>query len=94
MSSGKASAFLTTLVLMASIFSSAAQAQQPQDASLLQYRVKFICGPSDGKTLALGNYFTAINLHNPIEDEFAKPISFRMKFAPALPGLGGVGQAY
>jgi hypothetical protein len=91
MRSGKASALLATLVLLASIFSSVAQAQQPQDASLLQYRVKFICGPSDGKILALGNYFTAINLHNPIEDEFAKPISFRMKFAIALPGVSGAG---
>jgi hypothetical protein len=87
----KTSAFVAVLVLLVSTFSSTAQAQRADDAGLLQYRVKFICGPADGKILPLGSYFTAINVHNPIEDEFAKPISLRVKFAVALPGLSGGG---
>src|SRR4051812_47622461 len=91
MSWSKAVAFLGTLVLLASVFSSVAQSQPTEDQALMQYRVKFICGPADGKILGLGNYFTAINVHNPIEDEFAKPISIRMKFAVALTGEGLAG---
>src|SRR5947208_3666602 len=88
---GRASTFLTSLVLLAFIFSLAAQAQTPRDRSLfLQYRVKFVCGPSDGKIILRGNYSTAINIHNPIEDEFAKPIQLRWKIAVAVPsGPGG-----
>ena len=46
-----------------------------------QYAVKFVCGKSDGKIVAPGEYFTAINVHNPNE----KGIAFRKKFAVALP---------
>ncbi|RMG55008.1 MAG: hypothetical protein D6723_03645 [Acidobacteria bacterium] len=48
----------------------------------LQYAVKFVCGKSDGDVVAPGQYFTAINVHNPTE----KAISFLKKFAVALPG--------
>jgi hypothetical protein len=91
MSKGRSSFLLIALVLLALALSSAAQAQRPEDEGLLQYRVKFVCGPADGRLLALGSYFTAINIHNPIQDEFAKPISLRVKFAVALPGLGQLG---
>jgi len=47
----------------------------------LQYAVKFVCGKSDGKIVAPGIYFTAINVHNPSD----KPVAFRKKFAIALP---------
>jgi hypothetical protein len=92
MSWDKTLSWVAAVVLWASIGASAAHAQPPDDAgALLQYRVKFVCGPADGTLLPLGHYFTAINVHNPIEDEFAKPNSFRMKFAVALPGLGLAG---
>ena len=46
-----------------------------------QYVVKFVCGKSPGEVVARGRYFTAINVHNPLE----KSIRFRKKFAVALP---------
>ena len=51
----------------------------------LLYRAKFVCGRPVGNTLAPGRYFTVINVHNPIEDTSAEPISFTMKFAVAPP---------
>ena len=83
----KGSTFLAAVILLTSIISSAAQAQRAEDAVLMQYRVKFVCGPADGKILARGGYFTSINIHNPIKDE-PKPVSLRVKFAVALEGLG------
>jgi len=47
-----------------------------------QYAVKFVCGKSDGEVVAPGNYFTAINVHNPTYDG----IRFWKKVAVALPG--------
>jgi Concanavalin A-like lectin/glucanases superfamily len=47
-----------------------------------QYAVKFVCGTSKGQVVAPGQYFTAINVHNPNE----KGVAFRKKFAVALPG--------
>jgi len=46
-----------------------------------QYAVKFICGRGDGKVVAQGSYFTAINVHNPTGDA----VGFSKKFAVALP---------
>ncbi len=46
-----------------------------------QYAVKFICGKSDGTVVAPGNYWTAINLHNPSTDRAV----IRKKIAVALP---------
>jgi hypothetical protein len=59
-------------------------------ADSMQYRVKFVCGFGDGKILGLGNYFTAINVHNASEDAVA---SIRMKFAVALPNEGSPGHS-
>jgi hypothetical protein len=54
-------------------------AQQPAPA--FQYAVKFICGKAAGDVVAPGQYFTAINVHNPAD----QAISFSKKFAIALP---------
>jgi hypothetical protein len=47
-----------------------------------QYAAKFICGKGDGRVVAPGVYFTAINVHNPSDDTAV----FRKKVAVALPG--------
>ncbi len=49
---------------------------------MFQYAVKFVCGKSEGRVVAPGAYFTAINVHNPNE----RGIGFKKKFAVALPG--------
>ena len=43
-----------------------------------QYAVKFVCGSTGSGILARGRYFTAINVHNPRDEE---PIHFYKKFA-------------
>lgn len=48
---------------------------------LFQYAVKFVCGKSDGRVVAPGSYWTAINVHNPAN----RRIVLRKKFAVALP---------
>lgn len=48
---------------------------------IFEYAVKFVCGKSDGTVVAPGEYWTAINVHNPN----TKAISFRKKIAVALP---------
>jgi hypothetical protein len=53
------------------------------EPTVFQYAAKVICGKSDGKVLAPGVYFTAINVHNPT---YAR-IGLRAKVAVALPGL-------
>jgi hypothetical protein len=53
-----------------------------QEREVYQYVVKIICGLSEGKIIAQGRYFTAINLHNPSD----RGVSFRYKVAVALPG--------
>jgi hypothetical protein len=50
-------------------------------APVIQYAVKFVCGPSPGNVVAKGTYFTAINVHNPT----GVAVSFRKKIAIALP---------
>jgi len=59
-----------------------AQAPQPLP---IQYAVKFVCGkspaPGQPQVVATGNYFTAINVHNPFNDT----VKFRKKIAVALP---------
>lgn len=47
-----------------------------------QYAVKFVCGKSDGEVVAPGEYWTAINVHNPTY----QTVAFRKKIAVALPG--------
>jgi len=51
-----------------------------QDVPALQYAVKFVCGPSEGPRVAPGQYFTAINVHNPM----LSPAGLRWKVATAL----------
>jgi hypothetical protein len=48
---------------------------------IFQYAVKFVCGQSEGRVVAPGQYWTAINVHNPTYS----PIRFRKKIAIALP---------
>lgn len=57
----------------------------PSDApsqSGFEYAVKFVCGTPQVPVVAPGEYFTAINVHNPSE----RPVSFVKKIAIALPG--------
>lgn len=67
-----------------SIFLDSCACGKPQEEKdvLYQYAVKFVCGKSRGDILAPGEYWTAINVHNPT----AKAIRFRKKIAIALPG--------
>ncbi len=46
-----------------------------------EYSVKFVCGKPQTPVLASGEYFTAINVHNPND----QPIEFKKKIAVALP---------
>jgi hypothetical protein len=48
-----------------------------------QYAAKVVCGTSDGSVVAPGTYFTAVNVHNPLDAR----VRFRVKVAVALPGL-------
>jgi hypothetical protein len=48
----------------------------------LQYAVKFVCGKPNTPVAAPGQYFTAINVHNPAR----QPVAFKKKIAVALPG--------
>ncbi len=50
---------------------------------IFQYAAKFVCGTSKGQVVAPGQYFTAINVHNPTY----APVRLRAKLAVALPGL-------
>lgn len=49
---------------------------------IFQYAVKFVCGTSHGDVAAPGEYWTAINVHNPTPAN----TRFRKKIAIALPG--------
>jgi len=49
-----------------------------QTNTLNQYAAKFVCGKSDGDLAAPGQYFTIINVHNPLPNV---NINFRKKFA-------------
>jgi len=53
-----------------------------QEKETYHYVVKIICGLSEGKIVAQGRYYTAINIHNPTN----RGVSFRYKVALALPG--------
>jgi len=66
---------LRASLLIAVVCITQAQAQQAQ------YSAKFVIGNSNGDILAPGQYFTAINVHNPT----AQAITIRKRFAIALP---------
>jgi len=55
---------------------------QRAEAQQSQFAAKFVIGTSKGEILAPGQYFTAINVHNPTGQE----ITIRKRFAVALPG--------
>jgi hypothetical protein len=55
---------------------------EAERARALQYAAKFVCGKGDGRVVAPGAYFTAINVHNPGD----QVVAFRKKIAIALPG--------
>src|ERR1044072_2632277 len=67
-------------LLMSVLWASTALAQE---LPTFEYAVKFVCGKADNKVVAPGEYFTAINVHNPDDD---KRVGLRKKFAIALPG--------
>jgi hypothetical protein len=48
-----------------------------------QYAAKVVCGRSEGKAVARGQYYTAVNVHNPND----WVVRVAIKFARALPGL-------
>jgi hypothetical protein len=55
---------------------------EPVQPTILQYAAKFVCGEAEDESgLAEGRYFTAINVHNPLE----KAVAFHKKIAFALP---------
>ena len=62
---------------------SSAKLELIQESPAFQYAAKFVCGKSEGKVVAPGVYFTAVNVHNPTYTA----IRFRVKIAVALPGL-------
>ena len=77
--------FVAAMVLLTlPVSEERARAQAPAPPTF-QYAVKFVCGksPTQGQpqVVATGNYFTAINVHNPVNDT----VKFRKKIAVALP---------
>jgi hypothetical protein len=73
-------AVFSTVVLLALVLQ--VTSAQAAERVMFQYAVKFVCGKSEGRVVAPGAYFTAINVHNPNE----RGIGFKKKFAVALPG--------
>jgi hypothetical protein len=63
------------VALLACLAAGSANAQQP----VFEYAVKFVCGIAsrDPPVVALGTYFTAINVHNPGKElvKFVKHVS-------------------
>jgi hypothetical protein len=70
------------LLLAAAPFFLTASTAAAQEPKGFEYAVKFVCGKSDERVVAPGEYFTAINVHNPN----AGVLAFKKKFAIALPG--------
>ena len=54
---------------------------QVRQLTIFLYAAKFVCGKSDGRIVSPGQYFTAINVHNPGREG----VHFRKKIAVALP---------
>ncbi|MGH2775522.1 MAG: CARDB domain-containing protein [Actinomycetota bacterium] len=52
---------------------------------IFQYAAKFVVGRSKGEVLAPGEYWTAVNIHNP----HRRAVRFRVKVAVGLPGKAG-----
>ena len=77
--------FVAVMILLASAVSERPARAQAAAPLRFQYAVKFVCGKSpvqgQPQVVATGNYFTAINVHNPVNDT----VTFRKKIAVALP---------
>lgn len=56
--------------------------KKKQQRRKFEYAVKFVCGKPESPVVAPGDYFTAINVHNP----GILPVFFLKKIAVALPG--------
>jgi hypothetical protein len=70
---------LSLSLLMILLLSGAGTSQSSaQTNTVNQYAAKFVCGKSDGDLAAPGQYFTIINVHNPLPNA---NINFRKKFA-------------
>jgi hypothetical protein len=50
--------------------------------SYVSYAAKIVCGASDGKVVAPGEYWTAVNVHNPS----TKAVALKKRIVVALPG--------
>jgi hypothetical protein len=50
--------------------------------SYISYATKIVCGISDGKVVAPGEYWTAVNVHNPS----TKQVTLKKRVIVALPG--------
>ncbi|HEX8851052.1 MAG TPA: CARDB domain-containing protein [Gemmatimonadaceae bacterium] len=71
-----------SLFLGVAVLAPPARDARAQDSTAVEYAVKIICGAPNRPALARGQYFTAINVHNPGTDS----VSFRQKFATTRPG--------
>ncbi len=49
---------------------------------IYRYAAKIVCGASDGKVVAPGEYWTAVNVHN----SSAKAVEVKKRFVVAFPG--------
>lgn len=77
---------MTKLIVLLLFVFLLAPAGQAQEVPTFQYAVKFVCGAAEGRHVAPGQYFTAVNVHNPM----LSATGFRWKVATAL-SLGAEG---
>ena len=77
---------LFSTLILAVLSSAAIPQSSAQTKFLKQYAAKFVCGKTDGPLAARGQYFTIINVHNPIHPHtnFSSTVEFKKGFA-----LGG-----
>lgn len=82
---------LATLALLALPVTAATAQPAPGPVMPLEYAVKFVCGtnPMQGAvvtTAAAGNYYTAVNIHNPFS---SNKLTYKIALAPFPPGQPG-----
>lgn len=71
-----------SLLILISLSSVGTSQSSAQSNTLNQYAAKFVCGKIDGGLAAAGQYFTIINVHNPLPNA---NVNFRKKFALGKP---------
>ena len=77
------SLLLLAIAFLSTPFSTSAQPAPGRALTLFMYAAKFVCGKSeDNRIVAPGQYFTAINVHNP--SPIASAVYIK-RFAIALP---------